>query len=200
MPAKVPFALANGMPAEGAARKTKKIRKGDVNLVARTTMQTGFSFALRSVALGLMCLAMSQPAHSGGLTRCDIARIAAHNAVLNKYGGLFSQLDEVIAQMQATRVDPTRLPYRDKDNKLQSANLVTLRAGLEKQEETDAGHADREAARACSDEEAQSEAIANRAEAIAVLGISTVLSQQMGNINWSQNPFELSEGSADSSR
>ena len=163
--------------------------------VARATMQTGLGFAL-----GLVCLATSQPTNAGSLTKCDIARIAAHNAVLNKYGGLFSQLDDVIAQMQATRIDPTRLPYRDKDNNLQSANLVTLRAELEKQEETDAGHADREAARACQDEAEQPEAIANRAEAQAALGISTVLSQQMSNIDWSQNPFELSQGSADSPR
>ena len=166
-----------------------------MTLVTRMIVQTGLSFAL-----GLMCLATSHLANAGSLTRCDLARIAAHNAVLNKYSGLFSQLDDVITQMQATGIDPTRLPYRDKDNKLQSANLVALRAELEKQEETDAGHADREATRACQDDAEQPEAIANHAEAIAALGISIVLSQQMSNIDWSQNPFELSQGSAESPR
>lgn len=158
-------------------------------------MQTGLSFAL-----GLMCLATSHLANGGSLSRCDLARIAAHNAVLDKYSSLFSQLNGVIAQMQSTRIDPTRLPYPDKDSKLQSANLLTLKAALEKQEKTDAGHADRHAAQACQDEAEQPEAIANHSEAIAALGITTVLSQQMGNIDWSQNPFELSQSSADSPR
>jgi hypothetical protein len=159
----------------------------------RTTVRTA-----AAAPLVLVLLATSQPVCAGVLTKCDNLRIAAHNAVLDKYNELFSALDDVISQMQANHLDPTKLPYRDKDNKVQLADMVALRADLEKQEEHDAGRADREVARDCDTDDQPIKTIASHAEAIAAIGITTMLSKEMGNIDFSESPFQLSQAPAKS--
>ena len=142
-------------------------------------------------ALGLIGLASSRPALAGNLDRCDEARIAAHNTVMNKYNKLLSELDARIARAKTDGVDPANSPYRDQDERPRSVDMIALRADLQTQEARDAGRADKQAARDCADSSEPIQDIVKRSEVLATRGISLVLPKHLTNIDLSQNPLRF---------
>jgi hypothetical protein len=144
-----------------------------------------------TAALGLMGLTSSPPALAGSLNKCDEARVSAHNTVMDKYQPLLSALDDRIARANADGSDPAKLPYVDKDEQIRSVDAIALRKDLQKEEEMDAGRADRYAATTCRDDDQPIQAIVNTADSIATRGIATVLPKHMANIDLSHTPFRF---------
>jgi hypothetical protein len=134
-------------------------------------------------ALGLSAPLSSQSGLAGSLNKCDEARIAARNTVLNKYGAVLLSLDNAIARASAAGLDPMKLPYGDADNGSQSVDVTGLKESLKNQQASDAGYADRKIATECG---AASESIADLvkiADNIASHGISAVLPKSMANVD-----------------
>ena len=142
-------------------------------------------------ALGLIGLTSCPPAVAGKLDRCDEARITAHNAVMDKYNEIFSELDRKAVRAKAAGVDPEKLPYADRENRIHYLNVMALKDDLERQEETDSGHADRKAASSCDGDGVSAQDMARIAEAIAMRGIAAVLPKHIANVDLLQSQFQF---------
>jgi hypothetical protein len=127
-------------------------------------------------AIGLIGAALSQSLSAGSLNRCDLARIAAHNAVLSGYEQLLAALDRKISEARANGDDPTKAFILDAPGEARPVSLVALTAELNGQEQTDAGHADKQALRDCGDDSNAVEKAKQTADSLVSIGISTVMS------------------------
>ena len=138
----------------------------------------GWTSAL-SAALGLSIATSNPPALAGNLNRCDLARIAGHNIVQDKYSEVLSLLDGLIVRASAAGFDPMMLPYRSADNATTSLDLVALKERLKNQEASDLGYANRRIALECSDNTTSLDDLRKIAEEAALRSISVVLPKSL---------------------
>jgi hypothetical protein len=116
-----------------------------------------------------------QSALAGNLNRCDQARIAGHNTILNKYREVESHLDATAARASSVGSDPMKLSFDATDSRSHFPDISALKVSLQRQEASDAGDADRKIAVECRDAGTTIEDLIKIADNIAALGISTVL-------------------------
>jgi hypothetical protein len=155
----------------------------------RSICQAHSIWIMRQALLGLIGMTVCQAALAGVLNKCDNARIAAHDTVLTKYREVLSDLDDRIAQAKIKGVNPTTFPYHDKDDKLRSVDIISLKSDLQDQEAKDVGRVEREIASGCDENSGSVQEAAKIAEAIAMHGISAVLPRHMTNVDMSRSPF-----------
>jgi hypothetical protein len=164
-----------------------------MNMVTRITMTSAVC-----AAFGLSGATFSQSALAGSLNKCDQARVAARNTVLNKYNELLLSLNKTIARANAAGLNPNRLPYDDADNKSQLIDMIALKESLEGQEAIDVGYADQKIARECRDDSESIADLVKTADNIAMLGISAVLPKSMVNIDAAdRDPSQVTGGGKD---
>jgi len=137
----------------------------------------------------LIALGPSPPAPAGILDPCDLARVAAHNTIQDRYGQVLAGLDDAIAKEKSGGLDPAKAIYRDRAGEPHPLDLVALRSGLQAEEAADLGHADREVAGTCpnaGDHAGDLVANATRiAASIAARGIQAVLAKHAGGADLS---------------
>jgi hypothetical protein len=132
-------------------------------------MLTGMALA---VGLGLA------PSLVAGIpTRCDLARIASRNAVLNKYDQLVSELDRRISEAKANGKDPADSHIVAATGETRSVNIVSLTAELQNQKPTDLVRADRQVSKDCANDSNAVDNAKRTAESVTALGINAILSK-----------------------
>jgi hypothetical protein len=114
-------------------------------------------------------------------------RIAAHDAIIDRYDRVLSELDARIARAKGDRLDVSDYPYRDKDGRPRTIDLAGLRDDLQRQEGMDAGRADRKAARDCRSDAPEN--AAGMAAALAAAGMSGTIAARATNGIWPGDLF-----------
>jgi hypothetical protein len=117
-------------------------------------------------AIGVMGLGLAPPVAAGIPSRCDLARIAARDAILSKYEQRMSELRRGLSEARASGKAPAR-----------SGAAASLAAELDAQQAKDLGRADRQVSKGCANDSNAVENAKQTAESMAALGIAAVLSQ-----------------------
>lgn len=142
---------------------------------------------INSFCTGLVSAAFLAVSTSAlALDKCDEARAAANGAIDSQYTPVYTELDTRIQQITAAGHDPTKFPYFDKDNKLQTVNLTTFKQDLKTQEAKDKNQANDKIKNECDKQLQPIQDVVNVAMTIATLGIANVLPKHMTNVDVSQ--------------
>lgn len=136
--------------------------------------------------VGLIGLTTAQLSYAGNLDRCDLARVAARNTVMDAYSHVFSQLESMTSKAAADDADKARVAYTDKDGIQRFVDMTGLTAVLKAREAADLGHADKAVAGECGGDADAEEHAVKVAGSLAKRDISTVLSQHLTNVDLSR--------------
>ena len=126
---------------------------------------------------------MSSIVSYAGERVCDDARSKAAATIDANYKPVITTIDVHEKELKAANIDPTKFPYFDENNHLQTIDLTKLKSDLEARQKTDLEQINAQINQECDEKMKPIQNVVDVAKAIATLGVSEILPERMTNID-----------------